>query len=997
MSKKYKVLLCDDHSLVRMQVRQVIDGMPGFEVVGEAEAGNIGVEMATDLAVDLVLMDVSMPGMDGIEATRQIVANAPQVKVLICSSGTDERVVPNAFAAGASGYLLKGASSREMSRAMHSVMAGERYLSLELQPGGSGAKPHGEILPHVGPASSTQVGRPFRVVLVDDSAVVRERVAATLSALGGVEVAGQAGEVLEGLQLIRETQPDLLILDIGLPGESGITLLETAKKEQLVPRVMMLTNQDHPKLRQHCAELGADYYFHKPTEFEKMIDLCIELASTTNASSSASEVPAGGVAQHHIRVADLEASRAEELARANETLRMEILERQRVEQALRESQERYRQFVQMTTEGVARYEADTPLSIALTETEQAEFILEHARVVECNNAYARQLGFEQATDAVGLRLADCMAGTKEEKLILVRHFIQSGYRLSDLEAPDQHRSGQVIWTRNSLVGVVENNHLVRAWVTQQDITQRRQIEERIREQAQMLDLAHDAIIIRDLEDQVLFWNESAQKLFGWTAEEVIGCPVGDFLPGDVTTTAAVREIIFAEDEWVGEVKLHSRDGEEIVVESRLTLIRDRAGQPKSILAINTNITERKKLETQFMRSQRMESIGMLAGGIAHDLNNVLAPIIMSSQLLEMGAVNPEQQKLLGIILGSAKRGADLVKQVLTFYRGDHNVRQEVAPNYLIKELRHIIGETFPKSVQADTHIAKNLQPVAGDPTQLHQVLLNLCVNARDAMPQGGLITIKAENVMTVSPLAAGAGKVKPTPHVLISVGDTGTGIPSEIREKIFDPFFTTKAPGKGTGLGLSTSLAIVKNHGGFINVTSEPGQGSVFKAYLPALEGATSSVDHTEHFQIPRGHGELVLVVDDEASVRLIMSQMLQTFGYRTTTANDGAEAIAIYQKRVEEIAVVLVDIMMPVMDGATTIRKLAEINPRLKAIAASGLEADDQQVTMPGGCVKAFLPKPYTAGTLLKTLHEVLSEGGETKGDVVVVTTETSTENTAS
>ena len=304
--------------------------------------------------------------------------------------------------------------------------------------------------------------------------------------------------------------------------------------------------------------------------------------------------------------------------------------------------------------------------------------------------------------------------------------------------------------------------------------------------------------------------------------------------------------------------------------------------------------------------------------------------------------------MLGIIPGSAKRGADLVKQVLTFYRGDHNVRQEVAPTISSRNC-HIIGETFPKSVER-TH-RQNLQPVAGDPTQLHQVLLNLCVNARDAMPQGGLITIKAENVMTVSPLAAGAGKVKPTPHVLISVGDTAA--PDSVRNpgKIFDPFFTTKAPGKGTGLRLSTSLAIVKNHGGFINVTSEPGRGIGFKVYLPALEGATSSVDHTEHFQIPRGHGELVLVVDDEASVRLIMSQMLQTFGYRTTTANDGAEAIAIYQKRVEEIAVVLVDIMMPVADGATTIRKLAEINPRLKAIAASGLEADDQQVTMPGGC----------------------------------------------
>lgn len=651
----------------------------------------------------------------------------------------------------------------------------------------------------------------------------------------------------------------------------------------------------------------------------------------------------------------------------------------------------------MSNEGVARYEADAPLAISLSEAEQADFILEHARVVECNDAYARQFGYEQATDAVGLRLADCMAGSAEEKLDLVRHFIRAGYRLSDLEAPDQHRSGQVMWTRNSLVGVVENHHLVRAWVIQQDITQRRQIEERIREQAQMLDLAHDAIIIRDLEGRVLFWNESAQNLFGWSAEEVIGRPVAEFLPEDVTTSCEVRETIFTKDQWTGEVRMRARNGDEVVVESRLTLVRDRNGKPKSILAINTNITERKKLETQFMRSQRMESIGMLAGGIAHDLNNVLAPIIMSSQLLEMDAVNAEQQKLLDIILTSAKRGADLVKQVLTFYRNDPNTQQEVSPHYLIKELRHIICETFPKSVKANTDTDKNLWRVAGDPTQLHQVLLNLCVNARDVMPHGGQLSIKAENVMVPSQLAAGSSQIKPSAHVLITVSDTGTGISPEIREKIFDPFFTTKAPGKGTGLGLSTSLAIVKNHGGFITVSSEPGQGAAFKIFLPALEGPAVTAAQTEHFQIPRGNGEVILVVDDEASVRLIMAQTLQTFGYRTVTANDGAEAVAIYQKRAAEIAVVLVDIMMPVMDGTTTIRKLAEINPRLQVIAASGLETDDSLVAETGGCVKAFLPKPYTAGTLLRTLHEILSLGGESKGDVVAAATGTTDEKAAS
>lgn len=995
MKRNVRVLLCDDQSLVRKNVRKAIGAMPGFEVVGEAEAGNIGVQMATDLDVDLVVMDVSMPGLDGIEATRQIRAQAPEVKVLIFSSSADQQVVPSAFSAGAHGYLHKDADSSEMLHALKSVMSGARYVSqgFEAVAGIAPAKADAAPLAHVGDSLKSHEGQVYRVVLVDDSAVVRERVAATLSALGGVAVVGQATDVSEGLKLLRETKPDLLILDIGLPGESGLTLLETAKAEQLVPTIMMLTNQDHPRLRQHCLDLGANHYFHKPTEFENMIDLCFELANAKHPARP--KLQQDGLEQAikiPVQMTDTEEERAINLIHTNEKLRCEIQARERMEQALRESQERYRQFLQMTTEGLARYEAHAPLSLELPEAEQAEYILTHARVVECNDAYARQYGYAQATDAVGMRLADCMAGTHVEKLELIRQFIRSDYRLADLEVPDQTRSGQIIWTRNSLVGVVENNRLVRAWIMQQDITQRRLIEERIREQAQMLDLAHDAIIIRDLEDRVLYWNESAHQLYGWPAEEVLGRRIAEFLPDDATTSLEVRKTIIEKDEWSGEVRLHARNGDEIVVETRLTLIRDRHGSPKSVLAINTNITERKRLETQFMRSQRMESIGMLAGGIAHDLNNVLAPIIMSSQLLDMELANPEQKKLLGIILASAKRGADLVKQVLTFYRNDQSARQELFPAHLVKELRHIVGETFPKSIQTNTVVGKQLWPVAGDPTQLHQVLLNLCVNARDAMPGGGQLEIKAENVMATSPLAVlAAGKPKPAPHVLLSVRDTGSGISPQILEKIFDPFFTTKPPGKGTGLGLSTSLAIVKNHGGFITVDSEPGQGSTFKVYLPALEVASATAGHTEHIQIPRGNGELVLVVDDEASVRLIMAQTLQTFGYRTITAKDGSEAVAIYQQRTTEIAIVLVDMMMPVLDGPATIRQLAQINPQLKVIAASGLETGNLQTHANNNCVKAFLPKPYTAGTLLKTLHTILSEGGETKGDVVVAPTTTS------
>lgn len=974
VKRKVRVLLCDDHAVARRQVRRVIDDLVGFEVVGEADAGNVGVQMAQDLGVDLVVMDVSMPGMDGIEATRLIVAQKPEVKVVMFSADSDHQVVPRALSAGASGFLLKDASRSELFMAFQRIMAGERYVSDALQL--DSANYALNVPFHSVNKISTPSRRALRVVLVDDSAVVRERVAATLSASGDIEVAGQAQNVPDGLRLIWETRPDLLILDIGLPGESGLALLESVQKQKLVPVIIMLTNQDHPRLRQHCFALGADFYFHKPTQFDAMLEKCFELAADKVESVAVSETPAPQ--KKIVPVADLnavtDAERAEELARTNEALRREIRERERVEQALRESQERYQQFVRMTNEGVARYEADIAMPMTWSEAEQIDFILERTRVVECNDAFARQYGYTQATDAVGMRLADAMTGSREEKMMLVREFIRSGYRLSDLETLDRKCTGELTWIRNSLVGVVENNCLVRAWIVQQDITQRRQSEERIREQAQMLDLAHDAIVIRDLDDRVLFWNESAAHLFGWKAEEVLGKRGTEIFPSDMTASSEILKAVLASGEWSGEVSLRTRGGQPIIIQSRLTLIRDRHGNPKSILGINTDITERKQLEAQFLRAQRMESIGALAGGIAHDLNNILAPVIMSGQLLQMDAAKPEQQNLIRIILASAKRGADLVKQVLTFYRGDESHRQEIHPYHLVCELRHIISETFPKSIRVETQVTRDLWLVAGDPTQLHQVLLNLCVNARDAMAKGGELKITASNVKVVNELIAPVGSTEPTPHVLITVSDTGCGIAPEHREKIFQPFFTTKPPGIGTGLGLSTSLAIVKNHGGFIHVNSKPDGGAEFKVYLPAVAKTVSASSATEHFQMPRGNGELILVVDDEASVRMIMGQTLQTFGYRILTASDGLSAVSIYQQRYSEIAAVIVDMMMPVMDGVATIRKLAEINPNLRAIVASGWEVEKGRMEPVSNCVKAFLLKPYTAGTLLKMMNDVLT-----------------------
>jgi PAS domain S-box-containing protein len=512
---------------------------------------------------------------------------------------------------------------------------------------------------------------------------------------------------------------------------------------------------------------------------------------------------------------------------------------------------------------------------------------------------------------------------------------------------------------------------------ERDITQRKQAEEQIAEQAALLDKARDAILVRDLKGKILFWNKGAEHMYGWTRQEAVGRNVSEIFYADPKKFEKVNGLTIGRGEWSGELQHLTKDRRELTIEARWTLIRDNEGTPKSVLAINTDITEKKKIEAQFMRAQRMESIGTLAGGVAHDLNNILAPIMMSIDILKTLSDQPQAMTILETIEVSAKRGADIVRQVLSFARGLEGQRIEVQPKHLLKDLENIIKDTFPKDIRLQFSIPNNIWTILGDPTQVHQILLNLCVNARDAMPNGGDLTIGVENCVLDEQYAAMNIQAKPGRYVTISVTDSGTGMPSELLDKIFEPFFTTKALNKGTGLGLSTVMAIVKSHDGIVNVYSEPGKGTTFKVYLPALETSLEArKEQTEVASLPRGNGETILVIDDEASILTITSQTLQAFGYRVVTAMDGADALSVYVQHRNEIAVVLTDMMMPILDGPATIHALIRINPAVKIVAASGLNTNGGVAKASGAGIKHFLTKPYTAGTLLKTMRAILEEG---------------------
>jgi PAS domain S-box-containing protein len=506
-----------------------------------------------------------------------------------------------------------------------------------------------------------------------------------------------------------------------------------------------------------------------------------------------------------------------------------------------------------------------------------------------------------------------------------------------------------------------------------DVTERKRSEDRFR---RLVESNAQGVMFRKSNGEITDANDAFLNIVGYNRQDLVAGRLNwiDLTPPEY---AELDQRCLLELAAHGvctpyEKEYTRRDGTRVSVLVGAASFED---SPEEGVCFVLDLTERKKLEQQFLRAQRMESIGTLAGGIAHDLNNVLAPIIMSLDLMKMKFTDPASSEMLEMVSSSAQRGADMVSQVLSFARGVEGRRMEIQIKHLIQDIEKIANETFLKHIQVRTIVPHHLWTIIGDPTQLHQVLLNLCVNARDAMPEGGMLTISAENLALDTHYAGMNLEAKPGPYVLLQVEDSGTGMPAEVVEKIFDPFFTTKEIGRGTGLGLSTSLAIVKSHGGFIRVYSEPGVGTRFKVFLPAWTGPLSGTAEEMPPEMPRGNGELILVVDDEASVRQITQQTLEAFGYRVVLASDGADAVAIYATRQAEIAAVLTDMTMPVMDGAAAIQVLRKFNPNVRIIAASGLSSNGYITDAASLGVKHFLAKPYTAETLLKTLAQVLKQ----------------------
>ncbi len=595
-------------------------------------------------------------------------------------------------------------------------------------------------------------------------------------------------------------------------------------------------------------------------------------------------------------------------------------------------------------------------------------------IQEANYAAAQLLNVRQSY-FIGKPLLVFVHPAERQKFRQILTQLQQQAEIRGEETQIFHKDGKIDFPAEVTAVTVQGDGkpVSLRWLLR-DISARQQTQQKIREQAALLDITKDAIFVRDLQNQILFWNKGAENLYGWQAEDVMGKYAEEIFDQETSLEIeAALKIVVESGSWQGELRKLCKDGKEIIIASRWTLMRDGADLPKSILTVDTDITEKKQLESQLLRAQRLESLGTLASGISHDLNNIFTPILTVAQLLPMKLNNLDErsQQMLKLLESNAKRGADLVQQILSFARGSEGKRTIVQLSHLIEDIKQIIKQTFPKSINLNIDIAPDLLTVVGDGTQLHQVLMNLCLNARDAMPNGGNLSIYANNICIDANFARMHIEARVNSYVLITIADTGVGIPPEIIDRIFDPFFTTKDVGKGTGLGLSIAMGIINSHGGFLEVSSEVGLGSLFQLYLSSSDGTT--IQAVDEMELLTGQGELILVVDDEAAITQITKTTLEIHNYRVLTAQDGIEALALYTQHKNDIRVVLMDIMMPSMAGATAIRTLQRMNPQVQIIAMSGLVSAEALAQATGTGIQGFLPKPFSAKELLNILQGVL------------------------
>jgi PAS domain S-box-containing protein len=635
----------------------------------------------------------------------------------------------------------------------------------------------------------------------------------------------------------------------------------------------------------------------------------------------------------------------------------DITDLKRVQSELSAREEQYRSVFAGVGEGLTVRELDGAL-------------------IEANPAYCSLLGYT-LEELFRLKAEDLFP---PESLSLFHTYIET-VRKGDcysFEGQIKRKDGALLRVQiiGTLVHYESRPHVLS---TIRDITAQKITEEALRKsEAEFRITFENAPIGIELvapDGRLMRCNRAMQELLGYSDEEFQGMKFTEFThPDEVQESLKFfRQLIEGKTERQQvERRLLSKGGHLVRVRITVSLVRGAQNDPQYAITMVEDVTEKRKLEERFLRTQRLENIGTLASGISHDLNNILAPMLMAAGLLKDKLTEPRDQAFVTMIEHGAQRGAAIIRQLLTFSRGVEGEKGNVQIRHLMSEMVDIIRETFPRNIEVDCQAPADLWAVKANATQLHQVLMNLCVNARDAMPKGGRLSLTAENADVTAEQAKSNPQAKPGRYVKVTVADTGEGIPKENVDRIFEPFFTTKGVGQGTGLGLSTVLGIVKNHGGFLTVQSKPSKGSRFEVYLPVAadpQAVSAEASATEPF----GHGELVLLVDDEAPVREALQHLLESHKYRVLSAGDGAQALRTFIQH-REVQLVLTDMMMPTLDGLQLIRLLRILEPKLRVVAMSGLDSDFSREELEALGVREVVAKPFDGNKLLQSVRRELT-----------------------
>ena len=680
----------------------------------------------------------------------------------------------------------------------------------------------------------------------------------------------------------------------------------------------------------------------------------------------------------------LVAQRTAELAETHVRMRADIERR-------RQAEERYRAFLEHTTEAIWRFELDEPMRLDLPEDEQIEHFYRHAFMAECNDACARMYGYDRAKELIGTRLGELLPRDDPANEQHLRAFIQSRFQLADAESHELTRDGQPRIFLNNLVGIIERGFLTRSWGTQRDITTQRRVELQRRENETRLRVALAAANLGTWE-----WDRATNTM-AWSDELF---PMLGVRPGGVVQTyeefialvhpddrervqAQISKALGDGAEFEVEYRVASPDGPPRWIFSRGDVRRGPRGEITGLLGAALDITARKAaeeeralMERKLLETQKLESLGVLAGGIAHDFNNLLAGILGNASLakLDIPPASPLQHYLNQIELAS-QRAADLCKQMLAYSGKGHFVVQRVDLSALVEDTVPLLHVSIQKGTDLKFNLSRDLPAVSGDVTQLRQILMNLVINGADAIgEQGGVIEVTT-GVMHADRAYLGATYLAPAlpegDFVFLEIRDTGCGMDAETRDRIFDPFFTTKFTGRG--LGLAAVLGIVRGHSGALKIESEPGRGTTFRLLLPKSAGPSASVPVPDP-PAPdwRGSGT-VLVVDDEATVRNVTARMLRTIGFDVIEVPNGREAVAALEADRDGFAAVLLDLTMPGLDGGQTFAELHRINPNLRVLLMSGFNEQDAVDRFAGRGLGGFLQKPFKPNALRAKLRTML------------------------